>query len=48
MASKEVFLSYNTKDRSLASNVKQKLKAYGFGVFLAHQDKEMERRDPSP
>lgn len=44
MPSKEVFLSYNTEDKSLASNVKQKLKAHGFGVFLAHQDIEVTKK----
>lgn len=44
MPSKEIFLSYNSKDRSLASSVKQKLKAHGFGAFLAHQDIEVSRK----
>jgi len=44
MPSEEVFLSYNSKDKSLASSVKQKLKAHGFGAFLAHQDIEVTKK----
>ena len=44
MTSKEIFLSYNSMDRNLASSVKQKLKAHGFGAFLAHQDIEVSKK----
>jgi nucleoside 2-deoxyribosyltransferase len=38
MAPREIFLSYNHKDRNLAWKVKQELKKLGFAPFLAHQD----------
>lgn len=44
MPSKEIFLSYNSMDRNLASSVKQKLKTHGFGAFLAHQDIEVSKK----
>ena len=44
MPSEEVVLSYTSKDRCLASSMKQKLKAHGFGGFLAHQDTEVSKK----
>lgn len=38
MTSREIFLSYSHKDRSLARKVKQELKKLGFTAFLAHKD----------
>jgi len=32
------FLSYSTKDRKLAGNIKQQLEYWGIDVFLAHED----------
>ena len=41
MVFKEVFLSYNTADRSLAGKIGKQLEALGFAAFLAHEDIEV-------
>jgi hypothetical protein len=41
MTLKEVFLSYNHKDRALAGKIKKRLEEYGIQAFLAHEDIEV-------
>src|SRR5260370_26968458 len=36
-----VFLSYSTKDKRLASEVRGHLKLRGYSIFLAHEDLEV-------
>lgn len=44
MPSRELFLSYNSRDKRLASSIKRNLKAHGFRAFLAHQDIEVTKK----
>lgn len=44
MSKVRAFLSYSTKDKRLAGNIKQQLEYWGIGVFLAHEDIRPSRR----
>lgn len=43
MTSRELFLSYNTVDKTLAREIKEYLKTKGYESFLSHEDIEVSR-----